>query len=148
MLDIVRVSAEADGREVSTVNMGENHPPDLRTVLVVEDYEDTRLAMRLSLEEQGYRVLEAENGEQAVSLARRERPDIILMDLSLPVMDGLDATRHIRETPETRDTVIVAVTAHLETDYRTKALAAGCNAYVTKPIDFEWLDDLLNSLLP
>ncbi|HEX8853929.1 MAG TPA: response regulator [Pyrinomonadaceae bacterium] len=116
-------------------------------MLVVEDYEDTRLAMRLSLEEQGYRVLEAENGEQAVTLARRERPDIILMDLSLPVMDGLDATRHIRQTPETSDTVIVAVTAHLEADYRTRALAAGCNAYVTKPIDFDWLDDLLNSLL-
>ncbi len=128
--------------------MVENRPPDLRTVLVVEDYEDTRLATRLSLEAQGYRVLEAENGEQAVSLAQSERPDIILMDLSLPVMDGLEATRRIRQTPETRDMLIVAVTAHLETDYRTRALAAGCNAYVTKPIDFVWLDDLLNSLLP
>ena len=117
------------------------------TILVVEDYEDTSLAMRLALEDLGYRILEASDGEQAVRVAIEERPDIILMDLSLPVLDGLDATRRIRQHPETADTVIVAVTAHIEPDYRTKALAAGCNAYVTKPIDFDWLNDLIGNLL-
>jgi CheY-like chemotaxis protein len=117
------------------------------TILVVEDYEDTSLAMRLALEDLGYRILEASDGEQAVRIALEERPDIILMDLSLPVLDGLDATRRIREQPDMADTVIVAVTAHIEPDYRTKALAAGCNAYVTKPIDFDWLNDLIGNLL-
>ena len=117
------------------------------TILVVEDYEDTSLAMRLALEDLGYRILEASDGEQAVRIALEERPDIILMDLSLPVLDGLDATRRIRQHPEMTNTVIVAVTAHIEPDYRTKALAAGCNAYVTKPIDFDWLNDLIGNLL-
>jgi CheY-like chemotaxis protein len=117
------------------------------TILVVEDYEDTSLAMRLALEDLGYRILEASDGEQAVRVAVEERPDIILMDLSLPVLDGLDATRRIRQHPDMTDTVIVAVTAHLEPDYRAKALAAGCNAYVTKPIDFDWLNDLIGNLL-
>ena len=127
--------------------MGERSPSDLK-VLVVEDDEDSRLAMRLGLEEQGYRVLEAPDGEEAVSLALSERPDVILMDLSLPVLDGLEATRRIRENPAADGVLIVAVTAHQETDYRTKALDAGCNAYVTKPIDFDWLNDLILNLLP
>ncbi len=127
--------------------MGDYQSSDLRTILVVEDYEDTRFAMRLSLEDQGYRILEAANGQEAVDIALRERPDIILMDLSLPVLDGLIATQRIRESPEMRDAIIVAVTAHQEADYRTKALAAGCNAYVTKPIDFDWLNELLGNLL-
>ena len=126
--------------------MTERRPEDL-TILVVEDYEDTSLAMRLALEDQGYRILEAADGARAVEVAARERPDVILMDLSLPVMDGLAATERIRADPHLRDTVIVAVTAHQEHDYRTRALAAGCNAFVTKPVDFKWLKDLLDSLL-
>ena len=126
--------------------MDETRPTDL-TILVVEDYEDTSLAMRLALEDQGYRILEAADGEQAVKVAARERPDIILMDLQLPVLDGLSATERIRANPELRDVVVVAVTAHQESDYRARALAAGCNAFVTKPIDFEWLRDLLNNLV-
>jgi CheY-like chemotaxis protein len=127
--------------------MPETSPEDL-TILVVEDYEDTSLAMRLALESQGYHILEAADGEQAVALASRERPDIILMDLSLPVLDGIAATEQIRARPELRDTIIVAVTGHNEQDFRTRALAAGCNAFVTKPIDFDWLKDLLADLLP
>jgi CheY-like chemotaxis protein len=69
------------------------------------------------------------------------------MDLSLPVLDGIDATRRIRQAPDMDGALIVAVTAHQETDYRSKALAAGCNAYVTKPIDFDWLNDLILNLL-
>jgi CheY-like chemotaxis protein len=127
--------------------MPEREPEDL-TILVVEDYEDASLAMRLALEDQGYRILEASDGEQAVAVAARERPDIILMDLQLPVLDGLAATRQIRAVPELKDAVIVAVTAHNEGDYRAQALAAGCNAFVSKPIDFDWLKDLLPNLLP
>ena len=127
--------------------MSETQATDL-TILVVEDYEDTSLAMRLALEDQGYRILEASDGAAAVETAERERPDIILMDLNLPVMDGLEATKLIRTNPEMKETVVVAVTAHADPDHRTRALAAGCNAFVTKPIDFEWLNELLTNLLP
>jgi CheY-like chemotaxis protein len=126
--------------------MAERQPEDI-TILVVEDYDDVSLAMRLALERQGYRILEAPDGEQAVEVAARERPDIVLMDLQLPVLDGLAATRRIRANPELRDTVVVAVTAHNEGDCRARALAAGCNAFVSKPIDFAWLKDLLNNLV-
>ncbi|MDX6614221.1 MAG: two-component system, cell cycle response regulator DivK [Blastocatellia bacterium] len=126
--------------------MGMNDSRDL-VVLVVEDVDDTRELMRLALEERGYRVLEAENGEQAVEVALSEHPDVILMDLSLPVLDGLEATERIRQHKEFSTTPIVAVTAHQETDLRADAQASGFTAYVTKPIDFNWLNDLLNDLL-
>lgn len=126
--------------------MSERRPADL-TILVVEDYDDMSLAMRLALERQGYHILEAADGEQAIEVAARERPEVILMDLSLPVMDGLKATERIRADPASRDMVIVAVTAHQEQNYRARALAAGCNAFITKPIDFDWLKDLLDKLL-
>ncbi|HZT58128.1 MAG TPA: response regulator [Pyrinomonadaceae bacterium] len=126
--------------------MSDTHAENL-TVLVVEDYEDMSLALRLALEGSGYHILEASDGKQAVEIAERERPEIILMDLSLPVMDGLAATERIRSNPSLRDTIIVAVTAHNDQDYRSRALAAGCNAFVSKPVDFEWLKDLLNNLL-
>src|SRR5918997_6145414 len=110
---------------------GNNH-----TVLVVEDFEDNRFMMRRLLEMSGYRVVEAVNGEQAVEVARRERPGLILMDLSLPLLDGLAATRRIRQHEDLRDVPIVAVSAHDTADFHADALAAGCNDYVTKPIDF------------
>jgi len=126
--------------------MQETEVEDL-TILVVEDYEDASLAMRLALEDRGYHILEASDGAQAVEVAARERPQIILMDLNLPVMDGLAATERIRSNPSLRDTVIVAVTAYSDQDYRSRALAAGCNAFVSKPIDIEWLNELLTELL-
>lgn len=118
------------------------------TVLVVDDDEDIRLAMRLSLEDFGYHVVEAGDGEEAVEVAWRTCPNIILMDLSLPVVDGLTATKRIRQDPQMKDVPIVAVTAHYEAQFRANALAAGCNAYTTKPIDFDWLNELLGQLLP
>jgi len=127
--------------------MSERRPEDL-TILVVEDYEDTSLAMRLALEHEGYHILEASDGEQAVKLAERVRPEVILMDLNLPVLDGFSAAERIRANPELKETVIVAVTAHHDPELRARALAAGCNAFVTKPIDFEWLGDLISNLLP
>lgn len=119
-----------------------------RSVMVVEDFEDNRFMMRRLLEMSGYRVLEAINGEEAVKIAQRERPDLILMDLSLPLLDGLAATRRIREVEELRDVPIVAVSAHDTADFHADALAAGCNDYVTKPIDFDQLESLLARLLP
>jgi len=117
------------------------------TVLVVEDFEDNRFMMRRLLEMSGYRVVEAVNGNQAVEMAESESPDIILMDLSLPMLDGLAATRRIRERNGAGRTPIVAVSAHDSADFHAEALAAGCNEYVTKPIDFDQLVQLLDRLL-
>src|SRR5918911_1710845 len=117
-------------------------------VMVVEDFEDNRFMMRRLLEMSGYRVVEAMNGEEAIEIAGRERPGLILMDLSLPLLDGLAATRRIRQHPELRDVPIVAVSAHDTADFHADALAAGCNDYVTKPIDFDQLETLLGRLLP
>ncbi len=117
------------------------------TVLLVEDDDDVRFMMRLELEQLGYLVIEAEDGAKAVEIALRERPNIILMDLTLPVMDGLEATAKIRSDEHMRHTPIIAVTAHQKTDFREGAKAAGFDAYVTKPIDFEWLSELVKGLL-
>ncbi len=117
------------------------------TVLVVEDFEDNRFMMRRLLEMSGYRVIEAVNGQEAVEAARRELPDLILMDLSLPLLDGLSATRRIREHDGLSKIPIVAVSAHDTADFHADALAAGCNEYVTKPIDFDQLESLLSRLI-
>ena len=120
---------------------------DTRTVLLVEDTEDNRFMMRRLLEMSGYRVIEAMNGDEAVKLAKEESPQLILMDLSLPVIDGLAATRLIRKLPELQSTPIIAVSAHDTSDFQSEAIAAGCNSYVTKPIDFNELEELIGQLL-
>jgi len=117
------------------------------TVLLVEDTEDNRFMMRRLLEMSGYAVVEATNGEEAVRLAQSERPDLILMDLSLPVIDGLAATRAIRKLDGLSKTPIVAVSAHDTSDFQAEALTAGCNSYITKPIDFSQLELLISRLL-
>jgi two-component system cell cycle response regulator DivK len=116
-------------------------------VLLVEDTEDNRFMMRRLLEMAGYRVVEATNGEEAVKVARSESPRLILMDLSLPVIDGLAATRLIRKLPDFRLTPIIAVSAHDTSDFQLDALQAGCNGYITKPIDFNELEQLIAQLL-
>ena len=118
-----------------------------QTVLLVEDTEDNRFMMRRLLEMTGYRVVEAMNGEEAVKLAKTESPNLILMDLSLPVIDGLAATRLIRKLPELKSTPIIAVSAHDTSDFQSEAIEAGCNTYVTKPIDFYELEVLIAKLL-
>jgi two-component system cell cycle response regulator DivK len=117
------------------------------TILLVEDVDDTRYFMRLELEYLGYRVIEAGDGQKAIELALEEHPDIILMDLSLPGIDGLEATRRIRQDPSMAKVPIIAVTAHMETDFRNGARASGFDAYVTKPIDMDWLNGLISGLL-
>ncbi len=116
-------------------------------VLVVEDTEDNRFMMRRLLELTGYRVVEACNGEEAVVVARDETPALILMDLSLPVIDGLAATRLIRQLTGFEETPIVAVSAHDTADFKAEALEAGCNSYITKPIDYSELESLMAKLL-
>ena len=142
------VADEKVGRKITQSNSVEHDPTALLTVLVVEDFEDTRFLMRLELEQRGFRVIEAVNGAEGVRVALEERPDIILMDVGLPLIDGITATKQIRENESMKNTLIVALTAHHESEYRASALAAGCDAYLTKPIDFDWLIDLLNRLLP
>lgn len=115
--------------------------------LVVEDFEDSRFMMRRLLEMAGYNVLEASDGEQAVKIAVEARPVIILMDLSLPKLDGLAATRQIRQKKGLKAVPIVAVSAHDSPESRTEALAAGCDEYVTKPIDFDHLTEVLQRFL-
>jgi CheY-like chemotaxis protein len=113
------------------------------TVLLVEDTEDNRFMMRRLLEMSGYRVVEATNGEEAVRIAEAESPKLILMDLSLPMIDGLAATRLIRKLPKLKKIPIIAVSAHDSSDFLTEALEAGCNSYITKPIDFNELEQLI-----
>jgi CheY-like chemotaxis protein len=114
------------------------------TIMVVDDEEDIRYMMRVLLEEDGYRVLEAENGQQALEVAENAHPDLILMDLSMPVLDGFAATRRLRQLTKFGDVPIIAVTAYDTPEHRTNASAAGINEYLTKPVDFVKLDQLLN----
>ena len=116
-------------------------------VLVVEDVEDTRLFMRLALEDQGFIVFEAEDGQAAVASAMRDAPDVILMDLSLPRMDGFAAAKLMRQEQGLKNVPIIAITAHHETGFRSDAKASGFDAYVTKPIDVNWLKELINGLI-
>ena len=117
------------------------------TILVVEDTADSREFMRLILEAEGYRVLEAENGVTAVETAQRERPDAILMDMSLPLIDGCQATRLIREIPALRAIPIIACTAYSQSDWRGQAVQAGCNDFLTKPLEGKLLLTILASYL-
>lgn len=119
-----------------------------RRILLVEDSEDNRAMMKRLLEMSGYEVREAINGEQAVEKAQSISPDLILMDLSLPRIDGLTASRLIRRIPQLKQVPIVVVSAHDTSDFHAEALASGCNEYVTKPIDFGQLELLLKRLVP
>src|SRR5215208_1972942 len=118
-----------------------------RTIMVVEDYDDTRLFLKIALEELGYSVLEATNGQEAVEIASREHPDLILMDLDLPILDGIAATQRIRQQAEMESVPIVAVTAYPMSYTHVKAFAKGCNEYMPKPIDMEELERVVTRYL-
>ena len=130
--------------EQQEMNRSEATP---QTILVVDDYEEIRLLMRKVLELRGYRVVEAANGQEAVETARSELPDLILMDLCMPLRSGVSAVYRIRKLQQLRDVPIVAVTAYASADLHLDALKAGCVEYVTKPIDIEHLTKLLDRLL-
>ena len=116
-------------------------------ILLVEDNEMNRDMLSRRLVRRGFEVVFAVDGQQGVDLARSEKPDIILMDMSLPVMDGWEATRLLKAMPETRSIPIIALTAHAMAGDREKSLAAGCNDYDTKPIDFRRLVEKIQGFL-
>ncbi|PYS77597.1 MAG: response regulator [Acidobacteria bacterium] len=119
------------------------------TILVVADVEDTRVMLRSSLEARGYRVVEAADGEEAVEAARRVCPDLILMDLNMPLMDGLEAAKCIRECKELcKSAPILAITAFDTYGMEEAALEAGCNGYIRKPLDTEEAERTLRSFIP
>jgi CheY-like chemotaxis protein len=105
-------------------------------ILLVEDSEMNRDMLSRRLSRKGFTVVIAIDGKQAVELAKSERPDIILMDLSLPIMDGWEASKAIKQTPETGSIPVIALTAHALAGDREKAIEAGCDDYEIKPLDF------------
>ncbi len=116
-------------------------------VLLVEDNEMNRDMLSRRLERKGYDVVFAQDGSVAVDLAGSEQPALILMDMSLPVMDGWEATRRIKSDPGTRDIPIIALTAHAMAGDKEKAMEAGCEDYDTKPVDFPRLLGKIESLI-
>ena len=116
-------------------------------ILLVEDNETNRDMLSRRLERRGYQVAIALDGEQGVSMAGLEAPDLILMDMSLPVLDGWEAARRLKAAPETRSIPIIALTAHAMAGDREKAIESGCNDYDTKPVEFERLLEKIETIL-
>lgn len=108
-------------------------------ILIAEDHPDNREMLTRRLERRGYEVFPAENGKEAVERAQELHPDLILMDISMPVMSGLEATRALRAIAATRDIRIIALTAHAMDTARQECMDAGCDAFATKPVDFAGL---------
>ena len=118
-----------------------------RTILIVDDFDDTRLLLKTWLQKKGFRVVEAEDGNRAIAAAEHNRPDLIIMDVEMPELDGLEATRRIRRLENFAEVPIVAVSAYGADQYREHALAAGCNEYVSTPFEPEELERLIRSLI-
>jgi CheY-like chemotaxis protein len=117
-------------------------------ILYVEDNDDNIYVVKNRMARAGFTVLVATDGAQGVTMAIAEKPDIILMDMSLPVLDGWEATRRIKAAPETRHIPVIALTAHAMTGDREKALAAGCNDFDTKPVELTRLLGKIHALVP
>jgi CheY-like chemotaxis protein len=120
---------------------------DMTKILLVEDNEMNRDMLSRRLQRKGYEVVMAADGGEGVAMAASERPDLILMDMSLPVLNGWDATRMIKGTPALASIPIIALTAHAMASDREQALAAGCDGYETKPIELPQLLEKIESLL-
>ncbi len=116
-------------------------------ILHVEDHEGNIYMMGRRLRREGYETIVARDGAEAIAMAGAHKPDLILMDLSLPVTDGLEATRQIKASPETRHIPIIALSSFAMEDAREKALAAGCDDYCSKPVDFQFLRARIEELL-
>jgi CheY-like chemotaxis protein len=117
-------------------------------ILLVEDNEMNRDMLSRRLERKGFEVLLAVDGQEGVELAASQAPDLVLMDMSLPVLDGWEATRRLKANPATSGIPVIALTAHAMSSDRSKALAAGCDEYETKPIELPRLLDKIAALLP
>jgi two-component system, cell cycle response regulator DivK len=118
----------------------------MRRILLVEDNEFNRDMLSKRLRHRGYEVILASNGRQGIDMARSGKPDVVLMDLSLPEIDGWQVTRLLKDDAETRDIPVVALTAHAMLGDREKALEAGCDDYTTKPIDLPLLVGMIERL--
>ena len=116
-------------------------------ILYVEDNEDNIYMLKSRLERRGFSVVVATDGEQAVEMAIAEQPSLVIMDLSLPVVDGWEATRRLKANEKTRHIPVVALSAHAMVGDRETALDAGCDDYDTKPVEFQRLLDKINNLL-
>ena len=116
-------------------------------ILYIEDNEDNIYMLTRRLGRKGYEVLVATDGASGVEMARSEGPALVLMDLNLPIMDGWEATRRIKAAPETKDIPVIALSAFAMAGDRDRALEAGCDDYVSKPIDFPLLYDKIESIL-
>ena len=119
-----------------------------KTILVVEDQEDNRQILRDLLSANDYDMLEAENGEEALAAVKKQRPDLILMDIQLPVLDGYEATRRLKADPATKSIPIIVVTSYALSGDETKARESGCDAYVTKPYSPRALLAKIKEFLP
>lgn len=116
-------------------------------ILLVEDNELNRDMLSRRLQRRGFEVVNAVNGQEGLEKAHSEAPELILMDISLPIMDGWEAARKIKKSPKTRSTPIIALTAHAMVGDREKSLEAGCDDYDTKPIDFQRLLQKMKTLM-
>jgi two-component system cell cycle response regulator DivK len=117
-------------------------------ILYVEDNENNVYMLVRRLERQGFEVLVAADGQQGVAMARSEHPDLIVMDLNMPVLDGWEATRQLKGAPETRAIPVIALSAHAMSGDRERALEAGCDEYDTKPVRIDSLMAKIRTLLP
>jgi CheY-like chemotaxis protein len=117
------------------------------TILLVEDNEMNRDMLSRRLQRRGYSVVIAQDGEQGLAMARSDSPDLILMDISLPLMDGCEVTRRLKADSRTRHIPVIALTAHALVTDRVKAINAGCDDYDTKPVDFARLQEKINNFL-
>jgi CheY-like chemotaxis protein len=120
---------------------------DMRRILIVEDYEDVRGMLKILLESEHFRVLEAGSGAEALKLIRRERPDAILMDLALPGFDGFETIRRIRQIDGFQNTPIIVLTAYTGQSVYETAFHAGTTYFMGKPVDFDKLEELLEQIL-
>ena len=130
------------------INVSAPPGPGLPKVLVAEDHADTRFLLRTLLERRGLAVVEAADGEEACDLAARERPDLIIMDGGLPVLDGISATRRMRGLKALSGVPIVFLSGHAGPQHQTAARDAGCDEYVVKPFELARLDKILQRHLP
>jgi two-component system cell cycle response regulator DivK len=119
----------------------------MKRILIVEDNEDNMYLIGFIVRQKGYDVIEARNGQDGVQLAIKEKPDIILMDIQLPDFDGLETTRRIRKSDAAIDVPIIALTSYAMTGDRQKALKAGCNGYIEKPINPDTIMDEIEKFL-
>lgn len=118
-----------------------------KKILIIEDNEQNRILVRMIIKSLNHEVIEAEDGEQGIQMAREQKPDLVLMDIQMPVMDGYAAIKILKNDPETKDIKIIAVTSYAMRGDRDKAIAAGADDYMAKPIDVDELSEMISKYL-